>query len=101
VVLLTLVTIGVAQLFDYGTFVVMIRTHGLAVELNPVVASGGASLGLVGLALAKAALVLRLVSVVVLLREGRWGEHRRLAGFIAAFAIVAGIVGGASNAMTI
>jgi hypothetical protein len=95
------VTIGVAQLFDFGTFTVMVRLHGATAELNPLVASGLEVVGLLGLALAKAALVLLLVSIVVLLRHGRGGAHPRLADSIAALAILAGLVGGASNALTI
>lgn len=97
--LLALVTICVAQLFDFGTFTVMIRLHGGAAEANPVVAAGLGEVGLLGLALLKAALALLLVSVVVLLQHGRRGAHPRLAAAIAALAIVAGIVGGASNAL--
>jgi hypothetical protein len=100
-VILALVTIAAAQLFDLVTFVVMVRAHGLAVELNPIVEAGGASIGIAGLALAKAALVLLLVSGVILLRHGPWGDHPRLAGLVAGFGIVAGLVGGVANILAI
>ncbi len=98
-VFLALLTVCIAQLFDFSTFVVLMRIHGPTAELNPLVASGYASSGIVGLALAKAVLVLFLVSSVVVLRRGRLGDRRRLAGFLAGLAIVAGLVGGASNAI--
>jgi hypothetical protein len=100
-VFLALLTIGIAQFFDFGTFVVMMRIHGPAAELNPLVASGFGSIGIVGLAFAKSALVLLVVSGVVLLRQGRWGERRRLAGFLTGLAILAGLIGGTSNAIAI
>jgi hypothetical protein len=100
-VLLASLAIAAAQLLDLVTFVVMIRAHGLAAEVNPVVGAGGATVGVAGLALAKAALVLLLVSGIVLLRHGPWGDHPRLAGLVAVLGIASGMVGGVSNVLAI
>jgi hypothetical protein len=97
----TLVAIALAQAFDLATFVVMLVVLGPAAERNPIVGAGAASIGIVGLAFAKAALVLLVVTSIVILRHGRWGDHPRMAGLIAIAAIVAGIVGGTSNVLTV
>ena len=56
-----------AQLFDFGTFTLMVSKHGIVAELNPIVAQGFATFGLPVLVLAKIALVVLLASIVVLL----------------------------------
>jgi hypothetical protein len=98
---LRLATLLVAQLFDFGTFTVMVARHGSMTELNPLVAQGLLAYGLPLLAVAKAALVVLLGSIVVIL--GRSGPHRplatRLATVLALLAVAGGLVGGVSNAL--
>jgi hypothetical protein len=94
-----LASVFAAQLFDFGTFTIMVERHGIRAEANPIVASGFAAFGLPVVALLKIALVILIGSVVVLL--GREGPgHRpapRLAAIVTVFAFAAGIVGGLSN----
>lgn len=88
-----------AQLFDFGTFTLMVGRHGIAAELNPLVAQGFVAFGLPILVLVKLALVLLLGSIVVLI--GRDGASRRsipgLAASITILGVIAGLVGGISN----
>jgi hypothetical protein len=90
-----------AQLFDFGTFTLMIDRHGIAPELNPIVAQGFATFGLPVLVLAKIALVVLLASIVVLL--ARDAPTRRsvpgLAALITVIAVTAGLLGGISNVL--
>ena len=96
---LAVLTLTVAQLFDLGTFVRMIDGHGAAVEANPLVRFLLVDYGLPMLAVAKLA-ALSLVVAVVAHLAGRAAqpEHRRLVGSLLAIAILAGLVGGWSNA---
>ncbi len=90
-----------AQLFDFGTFTLMVGKHGIVAELNPIVAQGFATFGLPVLVLAKIALVVLLASIVVLL--ARDAPSRRsvpgLAAFITVLAVTAGLIGGISNVL--
>ena len=97
-----LLTMAVAQFFDFGTFVVMVQLHGAGSEANPLVAGILETLGIPAAAVAKAALVMLVGCVAVLLAQ--WAPstlHRRLTGVVVGLAIVAGVVGGSSNALTI
>lgn len=98
---LRLATLLVAQLFDFGTFTVMIARHGAIAEANPLIAQGLVAYGLPLLALAKAALVLLLGSIVVIL--GSPGPRRpaatRLATAVAVLAVAGGLLGGFSNVL--
>ena len=100
---LRVATLLVAQLFDYGTFTVMIARHGVLTEINPLVAQGLVTYGLPLLALAKTALVVLLGSIVVILASP--GRHRpiatRLATAIALLAVGGGLVGGVSNVLVL
>lgn len=92
---------AVAQFFDFGTFVVMVRQHGAGAEANPLVASILDDFGIPGAALAKAALVLLVASVALLLAR-RPDRHRdRISALLIFVAIGAGVVGGWTNALTI
>jgi hypothetical protein len=88
-----------AQLFDFATFTIMVGRHGIAAELNPLVAHGFVGFGMPMVALMKVVLVLLLGSTIVVLdRPGR--VDRRLpwiAPVIAVLAVVAGLIGGISN----
>jgi hypothetical protein len=90
-----------AQLFDFGTFTLMVGRHGIVAELNPLVAQGFVAFGLPILVLVKLALVLLLGSIVVLV--GRDGPERRsipgLAASITILAVIGGLVGGISNVL--
>jgi hypothetical protein len=94
-------TVFAAQLFDFGTFTIMVGRHGIAPELNPIVAQGFEAFGMPVLVLAKVALVVLLGSIVVLLaRERPSGRiNRSLAAAVAVLAVVAGLAGGISNVL--
>ena len=81
-----------AQAADYLTFLVMVETHGLGAERNPIVAAI-ASHGLWLLTVAKAALVVFVASTFIVSRLRR----PRVAQLMLAFAIVAGAIGSVSN----
>lgn len=99
---LPVLTMAVAQLFDFGTFIVMIRRHGPEAEANPLVAAILVDLGIPAAALVKAALVLLVASTVVILSGSRGAiGRRRLAALISGVAVLAGLVGGCTNALTI
>lgn len=98
---LSLLTVVAAQLFDLGTFVAMIRRVGPHAEANPLVASLFADYGTIAVAFAKAALVLFVVALAI--STGRQPRRIRLATAVlpVALAIVAGLVGGVSNSIVI
>jgi hypothetical protein len=97
---LHLVSLVAAQLFDYGTFTLMVGRYGIVAELNPVVAHGFVAFGLPFLAVAKAVLVVLVGSIVVVI--GRRATDPRslpaLATAITVLAVLAGLAGGISNA---
>jgi hypothetical protein len=90
-----------AQLFDFGTFTLMVGRHGIAAEMNPLVAQGFVAFGLPILVVVKLALVVLLGSIVVLLaRDGPSRQSvRGLAASITILAVVGGLVGGISNVL--
>jgi hypothetical protein len=95
-------TLITAQLFDFGTFVRMVERHGAAAEANPLVGALFLDFGLPMLLVSKIVLVAFEVSVVaVLAHQGRSGAGRVLAGAVLGTGIVAGLVGGLSNALTL
>lgn len=96
-----LATLFAAQLFDFGTFSVMVGRHGILAELNPVVAGGFVLFGMPFLALAKIILVVLVGSIVVLLgRQERRGRFliSSLAAAVTVLAVAGGLLGGISNA---
>jgi hypothetical protein len=90
-----------AQLFDFGTFTLMVERHGIVAEMNPLVAQGFVAFGLPILVVVKLALVVLLGSIVVLLaREGPSRQTvRGLAASITILAVIGGMVGGISNVL--
>lgn len=97
---LRLATLVAAQLFDFGTFSLMVGRHGIVAEANPVVAAGFVIFGLPFLAVAKVALVVLVGSVVVLLgrHEGRGKVAiSSLAAVVTVAAVAGGLLGGISN----
>lgn len=96
-----LMTMIAAQLFDLGTFVTMIRRLGPAAETNPFVAGALANHGLPDLILGKAVLMLFIVALsIVLSRQPRLID-RRMTAVVLGVSIVAGLIGGGSNALVI
>jgi hypothetical protein len=99
---LRLAALFAAQLFDYGTFTLMVERHGIRAELNPIVAHGFATFGLPIVALAKLALIVLVGSIIVVLAHDRTASRTttRVATFVAILAVVSGLVGGISNVLT-
>ena len=96
---LAILTVTVAQLFDLGTFIRMVGGHGAEVEANPLVHYLLTEFGMPMLVVAKVA-ALSLVVAVIAQLAGRAAqlEHRRLVATLIGAAIVAGLIGGWSNA---
>ena len=90
-----------AQLFDFGTFTLMVGKHGIAAEVNPIVAQGYDTYGLPVLILVKLALVVLLGSIVVLLARDLPNRPaaRGFAATISVLAVAAGLIGGISNVL--
>lgn len=90
-----------AQLFDFGTFTLMVGKHGIAAEINPIVAQGYDTYGLPVLILVKLALVVLLGSIVVLLARDlpTRPAARGFAAAISVIAVGAGLLGGISNVL--
>jgi hypothetical protein len=98
-----LAAIFAAQLFDFATFMIMVKLHGISSELNPLVQDGFALGGFRGLFVFKLALIVLVSSTIVIL--GRNAAPRtmtaRLAAAVTVIAVCAGVFGGFSNAITI
>ena len=96
------VTLTVAQLLDLGTFIRMVDRHGIAAEANPLVSHIVGQLGLPYITVAKVTALSLVVAVTVILTEApsRRG-HPRLARLVVAVAVIAGIIGGWTNAATL
>jgi hypothetical protein len=99
---LAVLTMTAAQLFDLGTFIRLIDVHGIHAEANPLVHHLLAADGLPLAGVAKVAGLAVVVAVTVVLagRPDR-PSHPRLAWTVAAVAVLAGLVGGLSNALVI
>jgi hypothetical protein len=97
---LAVVTMTFAQILDLGTFVTMVRRVGIEAELNPVVAGLITDYGIPMAAIAKVALMALVIAIALILAQ-RPGRLDRVASVtVLAAAIVAGIVGGATNVLT-
>ena len=87
-----------AQFFDLGTFSVMVGRHGIAAELNPIVAQGFLGWGMLIVVAAKLALVVLVGSIVFLLATRPAKPlSLRLAAVVTILAVAAGLTGGMSN----
>ncbi len=96
---LAILVVTAAQVLDLGTFIRMIERHGPTSEANPLVAQLLLGEGLPFVAIAKIAGLALIVAVIVLLGGRRDGAgHPRLAAAVTLAAIVAGLVGGLTNA---
>ena len=101
-VTLAILTATTAQLLDLSTFVRMIDLHGIAAEANPLVERALADGGLPFAAVAKVAALAVVVAVtVVLAGTDDRRRHPRLAGSVVAVAVLAGLLGGLSNAVVL
>ena len=96
-----LVTMAVAQFFDFGTFVVMIQRRGHGAEANPLVAGILDGLGIPGIVIAKAALIVLVAATALVVMRGGAAGRRRIAAIVLGLGIVAGLVGGCTNALTL
>ena len=96
-----LASLVAAQMFDFGTFTIMVDRHGVLSEGNPLVAQGFALFGMPVMAVLKIALIFLLAAVIVLLDRGRDVARRspRLAASVAVTAVLAGLLGGVSNVL--
>ena len=100
VLTLALLAMTSAQLLDLGTFVTMVRRLGPGAELNPLAIGMIEVYGFPMAAIAKVALI-ALVAAIAVLLTGRGRRIDRVVGAaVVTAAIVAGIIGGWSNAMT-
>jgi hypothetical protein len=99
VLVVGVLTMSAAQLFDLATFVSMIRQLGPAAEMNPLVGAMYAAYGYPMIAIVKVVL-LALVTAVATILIART-TRRRLAAGIVALGILIGLVGGLSNAIAI
>ncbi len=98
---LRLLVAAVAQLFDLGTFAAMVERHGPTAEANPLIFTLLVHWGLPMVAVAKVSLITLVSSASILLYRTGTRRSRWLSGAVIAVAIVAGIIGGGSNALVI
>ena len=90
-----------AQLFDLGTFMTMIGRLGPQAEGNPIVAGLLSEGGMGAILAAKLALIVLIGATTVVLAARGDGRARRAWTILTGCAIVAGLFGGWSNAITI
>jgi hypothetical protein len=101
-VLLRVVTLALAQAFDFATFHTMVGLRGVAAEANPLVQGMFMSLGTPAVIAAKIALVTLIAALAVAAAvrggKGRWAA---VGGLPLALGIAAGIIGGITNTATL
>jgi hypothetical protein len=101
-VILPIVTMAVAQFFDFGTFIVMVRRHGAGAEANPLVAQILEGFGVPGIVIVKVALIVLVAATAAVLARGPGAPGQRpVAATVVGLGIVAGLVGGCTNALTL
>jgi hypothetical protein len=98
---LALLTLTSAQLFDLGTFIRMVEEYGSAVEANPIVHFLLTDFGLPFVVVAKIVALSLVVAVIGVLTGRAATGNVRLTATVFAIAIVAGLIGGCSNAQVI
>ena len=92
-VVIPVVALAAAQLFDFLSFLAMVGQHGLGAELNPIVVGVAETFDLRALAILKLAVMGYVgVTVAVVART-----RPMLARGVLAVGILAGVVGGLSN----
>jgi hypothetical protein len=96
------VVVTIAQLLDLSTFAAMIDAHGVDSEANPLVVNMLTVHGLPFAAVAKLAALSLIVAIIVVLAERRDRPgYPRLARTIAGIAVIAGLIGGLTNALVL
>jgi hypothetical protein len=101
VVFTGLMTMVAAQLFDLSTFLAMLRRLGPAAESNPFVVDALTSHGLAILVIAKLVVMGFVAALTVVLIHSQRPSQARLAALVVAISIVAGLIGGGSNALVL
>jgi hypothetical protein len=99
VLVVAVMTMSAAQLFDLATFISMVRQLGPAAELNPLVGAMYAAYGYPMIAIVKIVL-LALVTAVATILIARTTRPRLAAGIVG-LGILIGMVGGLSNAIAL
>jgi hypothetical protein len=100
--ILAVLVVTAAQLLDLGTFVRMVMLNGPLAEANPLVRQVLSTFGVPYVAVLKiVALSLVVAIIAVLASRADRPRNTRLAGAVAATSIVAGIIGGWTNAISI
>src|SRR4051794_15639668 len=98
--LLALLTMILAQVLDLTTFVLMVARRTAAAEANPMVAGLLGTVGVPGLVFGKLAIMLLVGSLGLLVLAKGWRGRRALPGVLPmAAAIVAGLIGGVTDAV--
>jgi uncharacterized membrane protein len=101
VLFMGLMTMVAAQLFDLSTFLAMIHRHGSAVESNPLVSGALSNDGLVTVVLAKIVLMVFVAALTVVLVRTDRPSQARIAAVVIGVSILAGLIGGGSNALVL
>lgn len=92
-----LVVLALAHFFDWASFLVMIGRHGLAAEANPIVVQVFQETGIPGVTVAKIATVVFAAVLALIIIPNR----RRLGMGLISFGVLAGLVGGLTNVLTL
>jgi hypothetical protein len=94
---LAFAVLALAHLFDWASFMVMVGRHGLSAEANPIVVQVFQEAGIPGVTIAKVATVAFAAILALLILPNR----RRLGMGLISFGVVAGLLGGVTNVLTI
>jgi hypothetical protein len=101
-VLLRFLTLLAAQGLDFATFHAMVASHGAQAEANPIVNELFIALGTPAVAVAKVLLIGLVIALgVAAAARGRQGIWSTIGGLPLTLAIVAGLIGGITNAAVI
>jgi hypothetical protein len=101
-VLLRFLTLLAAQGLDFATFNTMVASYGPKAEANPLVQELFIALGTPAVATAKFLLIGLVIALgVAAAARGRQGIWSTVGGLPLALAIVAGLIGGITNAAVI
>ena len=94
------VTMIAAQLLDLVTFVTMVHRLGPTAEANPLVQGLLRDYGVPMAAVAKVALIAFVVAIAAVLSARTARSERLIGAVVVAAAIIGGILGGGTNALT-
>ena len=101
VVFMGLMTMVAAQLFDLSTFLAMLRRVGPTAESNPFVVDAMMNHGVPILVIAKLVTMGFVAALTVVLVRTQRPNRSRVAALVVAISIVAGLIGGGSNALVL